>query len=147
MDDSQRSPIRILLAEDNEDDAVLIQEALMENRFPFMLDVVKNGEEALAFLRREGVFEKAPLPSLLLLDINMPSKNGLQVLKEMKAESALKNIPVIVLTTSNREEDVVSSYAEGACSFITKPSRYEEFRDRIKTFGLYWAQVIRLPVK
>lgn len=140
-----RAPIQILLAEDNQDDAVLIEEILAPYRLELVLHVVRDGEEALAYLHREGPYRDVPLPSILLLDMHLPKKDGLQVLKQMKAEPGLKNIPVIVLTASNREEDIISSYAEGACSFITKPSSYEEFSERITSLRLYWTRVTRLP--
>ena len=102
-------------------------------------------EEALAYLRRQGEYQNARMPGLILLDINMPRKNGFEVLNEMKADPALVHIPVIMLTTSDNEADVVKSYAKGACSFITKPMDFDKFGEVVKQFALYWALVSRVP--
>lgn len=138
-------PMEILLVEDNEDDILLEQEALAEARLVNLMYVVRDGEQAMAYLRREGEYQNARAPGLVLLDINMPKKNGFEVLHEMKADPALCHIPVVMLTTSEREADVVKSYAQGACSYITKPMDFDKFRDVIKQFALYWALVARVP--
>lgn len=137
--------MEILLVEDNEDDIVLEQEALAEARLVNLMHVVRDGEEAMAYLRRQGAYRNARTPGLVLLDINMPKKNGFEVLHEMKADPALSHIPVVMLTTSESEADVVKSYARGACSYITKPMDFDKFRDVIKQFALYWALVARVP--
>ena len=137
--------VDILLAEDNEDDVFLIQEVFKREKLINLIQVVRDGEEALAYLRLQGKYKEARPPGLLLLDINMPKKNGFEVLKEMKADPALRQIPVVILTTSKREEDVARSYANGACSFISKRIDMGEMREVIKQFGLYWALVSRIP--
>ena len=138
-------PMEILLVEDNEDDILLEQEALADAKLVNLMCVVRDGEEALAYVRRQGKYQNARLPGLILLDINMPKKNGFEVLNEMKADPALVHIPVVMLTTSDREADIVKSYARGACSFITKPMDFDKFRDVIRQFALYWALVSRVP--
>lgn len=138
-------PIKILLAEDNEDDVLLIRKAFKEVKLMNVMDVVKDGEEVTAYLRRQGQYRNAELPGLLLLDIRMPKKDGFEVLKEIKSDPALKSLPVIILTTSKQEEDVVTSYADGACSFITKPVGFEQFQKMVAQFELYWALVSRVP--
>jgi len=141
----ETKPMEILLVEDSEDDIVLEQEALAEAKLVNVMSVVRDGEEAMAFLRRQGKYHNAQTPGLILLDINMPKKNGFEVLKELKADPALMHIPVVMLTTSDNEADIVKSYAKGACSYITKPMDFDKFRDVIKQFALYWALVARIP--
>jgi CheY-like chemotaxis protein len=138
-------PMEILLVEDNEDDILLEREALADAKLVNLLHVVRDGEEAMAYLRGWGKYQNAQMPGLILLDINMPKKNGFEVLNEMKADPALMHIPVIMLTTSDSEADIVKSYAKGACSFITKPMDFDKFRDVVKQFALYWALVARVP--
>lgn len=138
-------PMEILLVEDNEDDILLEQEALADAKLVNLMSVVRDGEEALAYLRRQGKYQNARVPGLILLDINMPKKNGFEVLNEIKADAALKHIPVVMLTTSDSEADIVKSYARGACSFITKPMDFDKFRDVIRQFAIYWALVSRVP--
>jgi CheY-like chemotaxis protein len=138
-------PMEILLVEDNEDDILLEQEALADAKLVNLMSVVRDGEEALAYLRRQGKYQNARLPGLILLDINMPKKNGFEVLNEIKTDADLKHIPVVMLTTSDNEADIVKSYARGACSFITKPMDFDKFRDVIRQFALYWALVSRIP--
>ncbi len=140
-------PMEILLVEDNEDDIVLEQEALADANLVNLMCVVRDGEEAMAYLRRQGKYQKAEAPGLILLDINMPKKNGFEVLNEIKADPALMHIPVVMLTTSESEADVVKSYAKGACSYITKPMDFDNFRDVVKQFTLYWALVARVPAR
>jgi CheY-like chemotaxis protein len=140
-------PMEILLVEDNEDDIVLEQEALADANLVNLMCVVRDGEEAMAYLRRHGKYQKAEAPGLILLDINMPKKNGFEVLNEIKADPALMHIPVVMLTTSESEADVVKSYAKGACSYITKPMDFDKFRDVVKQFTLYWALVARVPAR
>jgi CheY-like chemotaxis protein len=138
-------PMEILLVEDNEDDILLEQEALADAKLVNVMSVVRDGEEALAYLRRQGKYQNARRPGLILLDINMPKKNGFEVLNEIKTDGDLKHIPVVMLTTSDSEADIVKSYARGACSFITKPMDFDKFRDVIRQFALYWALVSRIP--
>jgi CheY-like chemotaxis protein len=140
-------PMEILLVEDNEDDILLEQEAIADAKLVNLMFVVRDGEEALAYLRRQDQYQNAQMPGLVLLDINMPKKNGFEVLNEMKADPDLMHIPVVMLTTSDSEADIVKSYAKGACSFITKPMDFDKFRDVIKQFALYWALVCRVPAR
>ena len=139
--------VEILLAEDNDDDILLIRESFADAKIINVLNVVRDGEEALAYLRREGEHQDAVMPGLLLLDINMPKKNGFEVLREVKADAALRHLPVVMLTTSQSEADVVRSYSEGACSYIMKPARFEELGRVVKQFALYWALVARIPAR
>ncbi len=141
----RNQPVEILLVEDNEDDIVLTQEAFTEARLVNVINTVRDGEEALAYLRREGKYKVARLPGLILLDINMPKKNGFEVLEAMKADPSLQSLPVIMLTTSDREEDIVRSYADGACSYIRKPVDLDRFVDVVKQFELYWTLVSQIP--
>jgi CheY-like chemotaxis protein len=137
--------VNILLVEDNEDDVIMTLESFDEVNLANVVDVVSDGEEAMAYLRREGKYKDVMLPGIILLDINMPKKNGFEVLIEMKADPALRHIPVVVLTTSDREEDIIKSYAEGACSFIPKPVGFDNFIRVAKQFSLYWTLVARIP--
>lgn len=138
-------PMEILLVEDNEDDILLEQEALADAKLVNLMYVVRDGEQAMAYLRRQGKYHDAQMPGLILLDINMPKKNGFEVLNEIKADPVLMHIPVVMLTTSDSEADIVKSYAKGACSYITKPMDFNKFGDVIKQFALYWALVARVP--
>lgn len=138
-------PMEILLVEDNEDDILLEQEALSSAKLLNIMYVVRDGEEAMAYLRRQGQYHDAKVPGLILLDINMPKKNGFEVLKEIKEDRDLLHIPVVMLTTSDNERDIVKSYAKGACSFITKPMDFDKFGEVVKQFALYWTLVARVP--
>ena len=138
-------PIEVLLAEENDDDILITQEAFSGGKLISTLRVVRDGEQAMAYLRREGEYTGTQPPGLVLLDINMPLKNGLEVLKEMKADPGLRHIPVIMLTTSERDQDILMSYRDGACSFIKKPVRIDDFREVLNHFQIYWAVVSRLP--
>lgn len=137
--------VEILLVEDNEDDRVIIQEVFADMELTAIINTVRDGEEALAYLRREGKYKVARVPDVVLLDINMPKKNGFEVLEEMKKDPRLQSLPVIMLTTSHREEDVVRSYTNGACSYIQKPVDLDRFKQLIKQFEHYWTGVSRIP--
>jgi CheY-like chemotaxis protein len=139
--------VEILLVEDNEDDMILIDEAFAEAKLMNVIQKVRDGEEALAYLRREGRYGNAHRPGLVLLDINMPKKNGFEVLAAMKEDPRLRPIPVVMLTMSDREDDIVRSYADGACSYVRKPMSVEEFARVVKEFELYWTLVSRIPVR
>jgi CheY-like chemotaxis protein len=143
--DLSKKLIKILLAEDNDDDIVMIKDAFARSKIINSFDVVKNGEEALGFLRKEGRYAGKDRPGLILLDINMPKKNGFEVLEAIKKDPRFDYIPVIMLTTSEREEDIVKSYKEGACSYITKPVNFSNFTKVIEQFALYWALVSKIP--
>jgi two-component system, response regulator len=141
--------VRILLAEDDDDDFFLTQQALQQNRLLNEVRRVKDGEELMEYLRHEGAFRNgdvAPQPSLILLDLNMPRKDGREALREIKEDPKLRHIPVVVLTTSRAEEDVVRSYQLGVNSFITKPVTFQGLVDAMKALGRYWFEVVELPV-
>lgn len=138
-------PVEILLVEDNEDDAVIIQEVFADMRLATLINVVRDGEEALAYLQRQGKYKVARMPDIVLLDINMPKKNGFEVLEEMKKDPRLQSLPVIMLTTSHREEDVVLSYAKGACSYMHKLVDLDQFKHLIMQFEQYWTSTSRIP--
>ncbi len=140
-------PVELLLVEDNEDDMLLIDEAFAEAKLMNVIQKVRDGEEALAYLRREGRYKNVHRPGLVLLDINMPKKSGFEVLAAMKEDPQLRPIPVVMLTMSDREEDIVRSYAAGACSYVRKPMSVEEFAHVVKEFELYWTLVSRIPVR
>lgn len=140
-------PIEILLVEDNEDDIVLIQEAFADAKLTNVINVVRDGEEALAYLRQEGKYRVARRPGLMLLDINMPKMNGFEVLDEIKKDPRYRSLPVIMLTTSEREEDIIRSYAKGACSYIQKLIDLNRFKTVIKQFEGYWTLVSLIPPK
>lgn len=138
-------PIDILVVEDNDDDVVLIQEAFAEGKMANRIAIVRDGEEAMAYLRKQGAYGAAPLPGIVLLDINMPKKNGFEVLAEIKADAQLRPLPVVMLTVSDREEDVVRSFDQGACSYIRKPVTLTRFVAVVKEFELYWSLVSQIP--
>jgi CheY-like chemotaxis protein len=144
-DEQHAQPIEILLVDDNDDDVLLLEESLRESKFVNLLQVVRDGEEALKYLRREEPHTDAQLPGLVLLDINMPKVNGFEVLSAMKSDPLLRTIPVIMLTTSTRDEDIVRSYSGGACSFVSKPVSFEKLKEVIKQFALYWSLVAVVP--
>lgn len=136
----------ILLAEDEPADAHLVKAALTEARILADLHHVQDGREVLEFLRRQGPrFARAPRPSLILLDLNMPRMDGRECLAALKADSALRDIPVVVLTTSEVERDVASSYNLGASGYITKAMDVEEFIATLRQLGDYWIKLVRLP--
>jgi CheY-like chemotaxis protein len=137
--------VEILLVEDNEDDAVIIQEVFSDMRLATLINVVRDGEEALAYLRRNGKYKVVRMPDIVLLDINMPKKNGFEVLEEIKKDPRLQSLPVIMLTTSHREEDIVRSYAKGACSYIHKLVDLDQFKHLIMQFEHYWTGISRIP--
>jgi CheY-like chemotaxis protein len=138
-------PIEILLVEDNPGDARLTREALREGKIRNNLHHMKDGVEALAFLRREGIHANAPKPDLMLLDLNLPRKDGRQVLTEMKADARLCTIPVVVLTTSEAENDIVKSYELHANCYITKPVDLEKFIEIVRAIEDFWLAVVTLP--
>ena len=138
-------PVEILLVEDNDDDAVIIQEVFADMRRATLMHVVRDGEEALAYLQHQGQYEVARMPDIVLLDINMPKKNGFEVMQAMKADPQLRSLPVIMLTMSDRDEDVIRSYTNGACSYIRKPVDLDQFHTVIKQFELYWSIISRIP--
>ncbi|TPV60834.1 response regulator [Aestuariibacter sp. GS-14] len=143
-----RVPITILMADDDEDDRLLTLDALTEGRVINNLQCVEDGVELLAYLRREGRFSdpaSSPRPSLILLDLNMPRMDGREALQEIKADPALRGIPVVILTTSKEEEDMLRGYDLGAASYITKPVNFEGLVELMKSLGRYWIEIVELP--
>jgi CheY-like chemotaxis protein len=141
------STIEILLVEDNPADVDLTQETLAYAKIRNRLHVVSNGEEALAFLRREGRYSDVIRPDLILLDLNLPRKDGREVLEELKADPDLRSIPVVVLTSSDAEKDVVRSYDLGANCYVTKPVDLDQFANVVRTIEDFWFVVVKLPPK
>lgn len=139
------SPVDILLVEDNPGDVRLTQEALKEGKMHNKLHVVEDGVEAMDYLRRKGRHANAIRPDLILLDLNLPRKDGREVLAELKADEDLKTIPVVVLTTSSSDEDVLKSYRLHANCYISKPIRLEEFMDVVRSIENFWLSVVKLP--
>ena len=137
----------ILLVEDNPADVELTQYLMKQGKIFVNLHVVADGSKALAFLRREGQYADVPRPDLVLLDLNLPGKDGREVLAEMKSDPNLKTIPVVVLTTSQSEVDVLKSYNLGANCFITKPVGMEQFANVVNSIEDFWFTIVRLPQK
>ncbi len=136
---------KILLVEDNLADVELIREALSEIGSPARVSVARDGADAIAFLRREDPHTQAPRPDLILLDLNLPKKNGHEVLAVIRGDDTLKGIPVIILTTSEAESDIVRSYATGANCYITKPPDLDGFFAMVRAIHHFWLDVVELP--
>jgi len=137
--------IEILLVEDNPGDVRLTKEALKEAKVGNYLHVVEDGVAAMQFLRHEGEYHDVPRPDLILLDLNLPKKDGREVLEEIKADDSLKTIPVVVLTTSHAEEDIVRSYNLHANCYVTKPVDLDQFIRIVKSIEDFWLTIVRLP--
>jgi CheY-like chemotaxis protein len=135
----------ILLVEDNPDDVLITRRALLKGMVKNTLYVVGDGEKAIKFLRKEDEYQKSPTPTLILLDLKMPKLDGFQVLKEIKSDDKLKSIPVIVLTTSDRDKDVEDAYRLGCNSYIVKPVSFESFIKTVIEIGEYWLIISRVP--
>jgi len=138
-------PVRILLVEDSPSDRALAMHALREARVSNELHVVADGEAALAFLRRSGEFAEAPRPDLVILDLNLPKKDGREVLADLKDDPDLRAIPVIVLTTSAADEDVLAMYDLQAAGYVTKPVAFADFVAAVKGIEEFWLSLVRLP--
>lgn len=138
-------PIDILLVEDNPGDVRLTQEALKEGRVANSLAVVEDGVEALAYLRNQGDYRDATRPDLILLDLNLPRKDGREVLAEIKADAELRRIPVVILTTSTAEQDILKTYDLHANCYITKPVDLDQFIHVVQTIESFWLTVVKLP--
>ena len=138
-------PVIILLVEDNPADAELTLEAMKDSKISNEVFHVPDGVEALAFLRKQGKYAKMPRPHLILLDLNMPRKDGLQVLEEIKQDSDLKRIPVVVLTVSEAEQDILKSYDRHANSYISKPLNLDDFARVVKGIEDFWFTIVKLP--
>ncbi|MFP4368942.1 MAG: response regulator [Candidatus Kapaibacterium sp.] len=142
----QTRPIRILLVEDNRADAILVEEALSESKLFNRLDIVSDGLEALDYLRNKGGYIENQKPDLILLDLNMPKLSGIEVLKEIKNDEELKIIPVVIMTTSKSESDVIQSYNLHANCYITKPVDLEKFIQIVKNIEQFWFSIVTLPL-
>jgi len=140
-------PVEILLVEDNPGDVRLTQEAFKDGKMLNKLHVVEDGMEALAFLKREGKYTDVPRPELILLDLNLPRKDGRDVLAEIKADRDLKRIPVVILTTSRSEEDILRSYDLNANCYITKPLELDKFIEIVKSIEDFWLTIVKLPTE
>ncbi len=140
-------PITILMAEDDAEDRMLVKEAWEESRMDNDLRCVEDGQELMDYLLRRGKYSdpaSSPRPGIILLDLNMPRKDGREALKEIKADANLRSIPILVLTASQAEEDLVRSYDLGANSYITKPVTFEKLLSAIKLLGTYWFEIVEL---
>ncbi len=140
-------PVHILLVEDNEGDILLTSEAFEDAKIKTHLSYVKDGKEAIDFVTRQGKYANAQLPDLLLLDINIPKRNGVEVLKFIKADPQLRKIPVIMLTTSSSPEDISRCYENYANCFITKPIEPENYQEIVTQIENFWTSIVTLPVQ
>jgi CheY-like chemotaxis protein len=146
--DHPRKPITILFADDDPDDRVLVGDAFEASRLVNDLRFVEDGEELLDYLYRRGKYapiSSSPRPGLILLDLNMPKKDGREAIQQIKADPQLRQIPIVVLTTSRAEEDIYRSYDLGVSSFIVKPVTFESLVEVVKTLGKYWFEIVELP--
>ena len=143
--DVPATAIEILLVEDNPGDVRLTQEALRDAKVRNHLHVVSDGVEAMAFLRRQGAHTGAPRPDLILLDLNLPKKSGREVLEEIKQDDALRHIPVVILTTSQAEQDVLASYRLRANAYVTKPVDLDQFLKVVRVIERFWLEIVKLP--
>jgi CheY-like chemotaxis protein len=139
--------ITILMADDDSDDRMLAEDAMRESRLGNVFRCVEDGQELMDYLTRSGEYatQDAPRPGLILLDLNMPKKDGRQALREIKSHPDLRTIPVVILTTSKTDEDVLRSYDLGANSFITKPVTFDRLVEIVRALGTYWFQIVELP--
>jgi CheY-like chemotaxis protein len=140
-------PVEILLVEDNEGDVGLIEEVFKETNFRNRLHIAKDGEEAIHFLYGEGMFLGSQHPDLILLDLNLPKKDGREVLREIKEDSNLKHIPVIVLTTSTAKKDIFRAYDLHANAYVTKPLDFNQFLTVVESIVNFWLEIVQLPSK
>lgn len=143
----QTRPISLLIADDDPDDRLLAEEALVESRLANGMFFVEDGEQLLDFLNQRGIYadQELPRPGLILLDLNMPRKDGREALQEIKADPNLRRIPVVVLTTSKAEEDILRTYDLGVNSFIVKPVTFEQLVEVMRALGRYWFEIVELP--
>jgi CheY-like chemotaxis protein len=138
--------IRILLVEDNPGDVRLIQEVFLEGKIFNSLDITRDGEEAVNYLHQQGVYKNTPNPDLILLDLNLPKKNGYEVLNEIKTDEHLRHIPVIILTASAAEEDIARAYNQYANCFLTKPIDLNQFITVVQQIKAFWLSIVQLPM-
>ena len=139
------SRYEILLVEDNPGDVLLTREAFREGKFPNHLSVVRDGDEAIEFLKHEGKYGDAPRPDLILLDLNLPKKDGRELLRDIKSDHELRNIPVIVLTVSKADEDIDAAYDLHANCYLTKPLHIDQFMRTIRSLEAFWLNIVKLP--
>lgn len=144
--ENDRESVEILIVEDNAADLMIMQEALLDTRLPANVHTAANGEDAMKFLRRIGEYSAAPRPHLIILDLNMPRKNGHEVLHEIKMDRLLLRIPVVVLTTSQADDDISRAYAAHANCYIRKPVDFDSFCDVMRQIEAYWFGTVILPV-
>jgi CheY-like chemotaxis protein len=145
---ARRVPITILIADDDPEDRMLVEEAFVESRLANDLRFVEDGEQLMDYLYRRGRYgdpASSPRPGVILLDLNMPRKDGREALKEIKSDPRLRQIPVVVLTTSRAEEDIFRAYDSGVNSFVTKPVTFVAMVELMKTLGKYWFEIVELP--
>ena len=140
-------PVEILLVEDNDGDVGLIEEVLEEAKIRNILHVAKDGEEAMLFLHGEGKFSGSLRPDIILLDLNLPKKDGREVLKEVKEDSNLKSIQVVILTTSGAEKDIIRAYELHANAYVTKPLDFDQFIKVVEYIANFWLDIVKLPTK
>ena len=140
-------PVKILLVEDNKGDVGLIEEVFEEAKIRNSLHVAEDGEEAMLYLHGEGEFIGSPRPDIIILDLNLPKKDGREVLREIKKDSNLKNILVVVLTTSSAEKDILGAYGLHANAYITKPLDFDQFMNVVGSIEKFWLEVVKLPSK
>lgn len=143
---TQVKPIEILLVEDSPSDADLAMEALSNGKILNNLHFVEDGVEAIKFLRKKSPYKEVPRPDLILLDLNLPKKSGVEVLKEIKSDQNLKHIPVLILTTSAAQEDIIKSYSLHANCYITKPVDFLQFTKVVRLIEEFWLAVVKLPI-
>jgi len=147
MNLSDAKPIEILLVEDSPSDTALTKEALEAGKIANILNCVEDGVEAMDYLKKRGKFANSRRPDLIMLDLNLPKKDGREVLRELKSDESLKTIPIIVLTTSRADKDILQSYQLNANCYITKPVDFKQFIDVVKTIEKFWLTVVTLPPK
>lgn len=140
-------PIEVLLVEDDPADVELTLEVMDRTRLKVQMNVVKDGVEAMEYLRRDGKYTDSIRPDLVLLDLNMPRKDGREVLREIKADEGLKSIPVVILTTSDSDEDIIMTYATGANCYITKPVGLDQFIKVVRSIENFWFTVVKYPTR
>jgi CheY-like chemotaxis protein len=140
-------PVEILLVEDNKGDVGLIEEVFEEAKIKNNLHIAEDGEEAMLYLHGKGKFSGSRRPDLILLDLNLPKKDGREVLREIKEDSKLKNIPVVILTTSNAEKDILGAYGLHANAYVTKPLDFDHFMKVVGSIESFWLEIVKLPSK
>jgi CheY-like chemotaxis protein len=146
-DDQPTKPIEVLLVEDDPGDVLMTQEAFQDYKIANNLNVVTNGEDAIAYLRKEGAYAEAVTPDLVLLDLNLPRRDGREVLREIKGDPALRRLPVVVLTTSDAEADVLGSYDLHANAYVRKPVDFQQFVEAVRAIDDFFISVVRLPAR